>query len=132
MSAIWIKKNFSSIKNFLSEIFFCVKNFFVGDFFYLTVQRNFCKIISELILLNVFYELGDLKFVWDGDKAEKNWQKHKVRFENAVRVFFDDNSIDEFDEILVVIYTERGDRNRIISARYATKGEEADYYGQFY
>ena len=99
--------------------------------------------------MNVFYELGDLKFVWDGDKAEKNWQKHKVRFENAVRVFFDDNSIDEFDEIhsdfedrykiigrvdeiLVVIYTERGDRNRIISARYATKGEEADYYGQFY
>ena len=99
--------------------------------------------------MNVFCELGDCKFVWDSEKAEKNWQKHKVRFENAVRVFFDDNSVDEFDEIhsnfedrykiigrvdeiLVVIYTERGDRNRIISARYATKGEKADYYGQFY
>ena len=99
--------------------------------------------------LNVYYELGDLKFVWDSEKAEKNFKKHKVKFETAARVFFDNNSIDEFDElhsdfegrykiigkvdeILVVIYTERGDRNRIISARYATKREENDYYGQFY
>ena len=49
--------------------------------------------------MDVNFELGDLKFVWDSEKAEKNWQKHKLRFENAVRVFFDDNSIDEFDEI---------------------------------
>ena len=60
--------------------------------------------------MNVFYELGDLKFVWDSEKAEKNWQKHKVRFENAVRVFFDDNSIDEFDEI----HSDFEDRYKII------------------
>ena len=99
--------------------------------------------------LTVYYELGDYKFEWDSEKAEKNWQKHRVSFETAVRVFLDDNSIDEFDEIhsdfedrfkivgkvgeiLVVIYTERGDKNRIISARRANKSEKEDYYEQFY
>lgn len=99
--------------------------------------------------MNVFYELGEYKFEWDSEKAEKNFQKHRVSFKTAVRVFLDDNSIDEFDEIhsdfeerfkivgkvgeiLVVIYTERGERNRIISARQATKREENEYYGQFY
>ena len=33
---------------------------------------------------------------------------------------------------LAVIYTERGDFTRIISARRADKCEEEDYYGQFY
>ena len=72
-----------------------------------------------------------------------------ISFETAVRVFLDENSIDNFDEfhsdfedriqiigrvgkILTVIYTERGDVNRIISARHATKDEEDEYYGQFY
>ena len=102
-----------------------------------------------VIELNVFYELGNLKFEWDSDKAEINWQKHKVRFEIAARVFLDENNFEDYDElhsdfedrykiigkvdeILVVIYAEREDRNRIISARYATKREENDYYEQFY
>ena len=37
--------------------------------------------------MDVNFELGDYKFVWDSEKAEKNWQKHRVRFENAIRVF---------------------------------------------
>ena len=98
--------------------------------------------------MNIFYELGDLKFVWDSEKAEKNWKKHKVVFELAARVFLDDFRFDDYDEIhsndedriktvgragkiLAVIYTERGERNRIISARPATKREEAQYYDQF-
>ena len=99
--------------------------------------------------MDINFELGDLKFVWDSNKAEKNWQKHRVRFEIAARVFLDKNNFDEYDElhseeedrykiigkvdeILVVIYTEREDRTRIISARYATKREENEYYEQFY
>ena len=99
--------------------------------------------------MDVNFELGDYKFVWDSDKAEKNFKKHKVRFEDAVLVFCDENLIDDFDEIhsdnedrikiigkvekiLVVIYTERGDKNRIISARFANKQEQEDYYEQFY
>lgn len=99
--------------------------------------------------MDVNFELGDYKFVWDSEKAEKNWRKHGIYFEDAVRVFFDDNFVDDYDElhsdfedrikiigrvnqILTVIYTERGDRNRIISARKADKKEEALYYEQFY
>lgn len=99
--------------------------------------------------MNVFYELGEYKFVWDSEKAEKNIRKHGIYFEDAAYVFLDDNSLDDYDElhsdfedrykiigkvreILVVIYTERGDRNRIISARKADKYEERDYYEQFY
>ena len=99
--------------------------------------------------MDVNYELGDLKFVWDSEKAKINRQKHKVSFETAARVFLDENFIDDIDEfhsdfedrikiigkigeILTVIYTERGDRNRIISARRANKQEKEDYYEQFY
>ena len=99
--------------------------------------------------MNIEFELGDLKFEWDSVKAEINFKKHKIKFEDAVYVFFDENRIDEFDElhsddedrykiigkvekILVVIYTERSERNRIISARLADKDEEAEYYEQFY
>ena len=35
------------------------------------------------------------------------------------------------DKILVVIYTERGERYRLISARLANKREVKKYYGQF-
>ena len=99
--------------------------------------------------MNIEFELGDLKFEWDSVKAEINFKKHKIKFEDAVYVFFDENRIDEFDElhsddedrykiigkvekILVVIYTERKENFRIISARRADKDEEADYYEQFY
>ena len=99
--------------------------------------------------MNVEYELGDYKFEWDSEKAKINKKKHGISFETAARVFLDENSYDDYDElhsdfedrikivgrvgkILAVIYTERGDRNRIISARQADKDEEADYYEQFY
>lgn len=98
--------------------------------------------------MDVNYELGDYKFVWDSDKAEINLKKHRIAFEDAARVFLDDYRFDDYDEnhsndeeriktvgfvrnVLAVIYTERGDRNRIISARRATNREEAIYFGQF-
>ena len=28
--------------------------------------------------MDVNFELGDLKFIWDSDKDEINWRKHKV------------------------------------------------------
>lgn len=89
------------------------------------------------------------KFIWDSEKDEINYKKHKIKFEYAALVFFDEFKIDDFDEIhsdfediykiigrvkkiLIVIYTERGDFTRIISARDAEKYEKEDYYGQFY
>ena len=49
--------------------------------------------------MDVNFELGDLKFVWDSDKAEKNFRKHKVKFENAALVFLDENLIESYDEV---------------------------------
>ena len=99
--------------------------------------------------MDVNFKLGDYKFIWDSEKAEINYQKHKIKSEDAALVFFDEFKIDDFDEIhsdfedrykiigkvediLVVIYTERGDFTRIISARDAEKYEKEDYYAQFY
>ena len=99
--------------------------------------------------MDIFYELGDLKFVWDSEKAKINLLKHKVSFKIAAEVFLDENYIEDYDElhsddedrfkvigevdkILVVIYTECEDMTRIISARLANKKEKEDYYEQFY
>ena len=84
-------------------------------------------------------------FQWDSEKAELNWQKHTVNFEDAALVFADENRIERFDaehsddedryitigkvnSILFVIYTERGEITRLISARRATAQERKDYY----
>ena len=93
-------------------------------------------------------EIGDYIIEWDDNKNKINKKKHGISFEFAAKVFLDDDRIDDFDEfhsddedriktigkvdkILAVIYTERTEKYRIISARYATKKEENDYYGQY-
>ena len=93
-------------------------------------------------------EVGGYVVEWDDKKYETNIKKHRVYFEDAARIFLDDNRIEEFDKlhsdfeerwkvigkvmnILVVIYIERGEKYRLISARYATTKEEEEYYGQY-
>ena len=102
-----------------------------------------------MIELDIDFEIEDLKFEWDDEKYKLNQQKHDVSFEMAAEVFLDENRIDNYDEfhsddedrfkviglvekVLVVIYTERSDKYRIISARLANKKEKEEYYGQFY
>lgn len=94
------------------------------------------------------YEVGGVKFEWDDEKHSINLKKHGIYFEDAALAFFDDNAIFYDDDehsygeyrfkvvgmvknVLAVIYTERGEVNRIISARFADKNERSDYYGQF-
>jgi len=90
--------------------------------------------------------MEDDEFEWDDDKARSNFQKHGVQFEDARTVFRDPFAIELLDEradygeeryiligmsengVLVVIYTERGPRNRIISARRAEPNERRHYY----
>ena len=101
----------------------------------------------EVIYMGEF-EVDSLKFEWDDEKAKINVKKHGIYFEDAVLVFFDNNALyyedDEHsygenrvkvvgmvEKVLAVIYTERGEVNRIISARFADKHEKEDYYGQF-
>jgi len=85
-----------------------------------------------------------VEFEWDPDKAASNFRKHRVRFAEAATVFDDTELLtmpdDDPDEdrfvalgmgsmgrILVVIYTPRGERTRIISARRATLRERSQY-----
>ena len=83
-------------------------------------------------------------FEWDERKARANLRKHKVDFADAATVFEDDRAmtlveddaeeeryvtlgIDALGRVLVVVYTTRGERIRIISARRPTRRESAEY-----
>ncbi len=85
-----------------------------------------------------------VEFEWDSNKAESNLRKHGVRFAEAMTAFEDEEMLtiadDRADEerfvalglsslgrLLVVIYTARGRRIRIISARKATRAERSAY-----
>ena len=89
-----------------------------------------------------------LDFEWDDDKAAANVRKHGVSFEQAALAFRDLFAVEWLDmregygeeriilvgtsqgQILAVVYTEREERIRIISARRATKHEKATYFHQ--
>jgi uncharacterized DUF497 family protein len=86
------------------------------------------------------------EFEWDTDKAASNLRKHGVAFEDAQLVFSDVFALDSVDvdagygeirmvitgmakgRLLTVVYTERGERTRIITARKGTRHEQRDYY----
>ena len=86
-----------------------------------------------------------MDFEWDPKKAVANEQKHGVTFEEATEVFADDysstvadpdHSADEDRSLifgasksrcLVVSFTDRGDRIRIINARPMTPSERRAY-----
>ena len=81
---------------------------------------------------------------WDPDKAAANLTKHGVDFADAATVLYDDQALTIRDDksgeeryvtvgmyalarILVVVYTWREDRPRLISARRATPQEREQY-----
>jgi uncharacterized DUF497 family protein len=95
-------------------------------------------------------------FDWDDDKAEANWEKHRVKFETAVIALGDGEAdifhVDQDDPehsveedriktlatlptdrrlLLVIHWTDRSTEDeqvtRIISARLATRQERRDY-----
>ena len=87
-----------------------------------------------------------LRFEWDKGEAESNLRAHGVSFREATTVFADPLSITISDpdhsstemrlvdlglshlgRLLVVSYTERGSRIRLISARLATRNERRQY-----
>ena len=89
-----------------------------------------------------------LEFEWDPNKNKENIKKHKISFEEAKEVFYDDNAIlfDDPDhsaneERFLIIgrisnlnicvvshcYKEKESIIRLISARRATKKEKETY-----
>jgi hypothetical protein len=86
-------------------------------------------------------------FEWDRNKDRLNQRKHGIAFADTFAVFEDPNAltledfeqgeeryvtmgVDCFGRLLVVVYTWRGDKIRIISARKATKWEVGHYEAQ--
>ena len=87
-----------------------------------------------------------MQFEWNEEKAEANLKKHDVSFDEAETVFDDplfvifadpDHSFEENrfiimgesnqNRLLVVSYTERPPKTRLISAREATRPERKKY-----
>ena len=91
----------------------------------------------------------EYNFEWDPRKAAANLKKHGVSFEEAITAFGDSLSLNMPDQDhsegeqrfivlgtsvrsrrVVVSYTERPPRTRIISARLATRQERRQYEEQ--
>ena len=91
-----------------------------------------------------------IRFEWDASKATANLRKHRISFEEAKSVFYDEFAVQFFDDehssdedrflllglstgtrLLIVCHCERDDGEviRIISARKATQRESAFYQG---
>lgn len=87
-----------------------------------------------------------MEFEWDYKKAVANAKKHLVTFDEAITCFYDPHQVAFCDpehseaedreimvalskrnRVLLVCYTIRGEKIRIISARMATKREIKDY-----
>ena len=90
------------------------------------------------------HTISTVDFEWDEDKAASNLRKHGVDFADATGVFDDPLALSMSDDdpneerfvglgtdalgrVLVVVYTFRGDKVRIISARRATPSERGTY-----
>ena len=85
-----------------------------------------------------------MAFEWDPRKNAANRRKHGIDFVDAVRVFGgsvveapDEREDQEFRliafgavglRVMAVVYTWRGEKRRIISARKATSNEKKAYY----
>lgn len=84
---------------------------------------------------------------WDPRKAAANAKKYGIDFADAALVLYDDRAVtiredaageeryvtigmDPVMRILVVVYTWRGNRPRLISAREATPQEREQYEAQ--
>lgn len=86
------------------------------------------------------------EFDWDGGNAEKNWLRHRVSQSECEQVFFNRPLVvaeDEFHSygearfyamgrtdlgrLLVVVYTLRGEKIRVISARDMSRREQKEY-----
>lgn len=88
-------------------------------------------------------------FDWDRGNIEKNWERHKVSFIECEEVFFNKPLIVKEDEshskeearyyvlgktdndrLLFMVFTLRGNKIRVISARDMNREERKIYYGQ--
>ena len=89
-----------------------------------------------------------MEFEWDPDKNRENFRKHQVSFSRAAKIFqgdvltWEDIKADYGEHrmiaigraerrLLRVVYTERGNRIRLISARRASRNDRQKYHDTF-
>jgi uncharacterized DUF497 family protein len=88
----------------------------------------------------------DDHFEWDENKDRANQAKHGLGFREVLGAFLDPHGLDALDArhaeerwvliaripmtdlVVTISYTERGDRDRLISARTATRAEARTYH----
>ena len=87
-----------------------------------------------------------MRFEWDEDKNQRNFEKHGIDFETAMLVFNDMQRIEIYDfehsteedryntigmvnDVLFVVYTERKDNIRLISAERSLYYDTDSYFG---
>lgn len=90
-----------------------------------------------------------MEFEWDENKRQTNITKHDIDFIDAQKIFdydtvtIEDNRFNYGEQrfiaigllngkIIVIVYTERSNKIRIISARKATKNEQQIYFNEIY
>ena len=91
--------------------------------------------------------IAQVRVEWDENKEKINIRKHGISFGTAALVFADEERIEYYDklhssagedryvvlgmvdDVLFVVYTDRMDAVRLISARVATAYERRVYYG---
>lgn len=93
-----------------------------------------------------------MKFEWDAVKNIKNYEKHRIQFNQIIDLFTDNNRLERFDynhsslfetrynaigmshnKVIFVFFKYKNNETiRIISARIATKNEENLYYEKCY
>jgi hypothetical protein len=97
-------------------------------------------------LMDIVFALQGVVFEWNAEKVQQNLAHHGIAFEEAAEVFFDPfyqygdatpaGVMEQRDfilgysvsqRLLLVVYTERGERTRLISARPATRAERNLY-----
>ena len=114
-------------------------------------EKILYKAIDKYVLNNYNIIMDTIKFEWDENKNEINKKKHKISFEEAKTVFYDENALliddpehsveeDRFiimglstkANLLVVCHCYRESESviRLISARKATKTESEQYNDQ--
>ncbi|MBP0954741.1 MAG: BrnT family toxin [Oscillospiraceae bacterium] len=92
-----------------------------------------------------------MRFEWDTEKEKINIIKHKMDFKTAALLFNDENRVEYYDDehsqeedrykaigiigktlmVATVVFTDRGESIRIISARKATEKERRLYYDHY-
>ena len=98
--------------------------------------------------MDVTFTLHEIQFEWDERKSKTNLRKHKISFKSACEVFFDpflrvvDAGTVEGESrpavigmtknwrLLCVVFVEREEVIRLLSARTVEKGERTLYENQ--